>query len=609
MKKIIKSSFLMLGLLATASCTDFLDPYPYGRLSEEDFWKRQDAVQGLVGQCYDYMQRNYNYNNGYFLDGATDDAVVTSTTHAMTKLATGALMPATDPFKAFWTDDYKAIALVNRFLKDQRGFNTRFMVDEHHNDLVRHRLQGEAFALRAWFQWDLLQRYGGIGIKSGELLGFPIVTEPVDVLKDEINLTRNTYTECMKQIEDDCDSASVYLPLAHRDFLVKDPGDLVYAGGRYWGRMDGITTKAIRAQMYLTYASRLFNPGNDLSRWEKAAKYAKEIIDFKLEVDNVKNGFNPNNKVDWTDPNFSGIIFSSRYDNNSEVMERALYPGGFQGNGVLGATQDLVDAFPMKNGYPKEHPEGAKLYNPNEPYANRDLRFYSIIFYNNSKADRNNNASTPMYTFENWENKDDFGKDAAGNKATSRTNYHIKKYIYMGLNWGDTPSSSIKKMPHSRFYIRWAHMVLTFAEAANETGGPNHKIDGLSAKEAMKYLRTRKTYDNKDLYSTKDPYLDEVATLGKDEFRKFIQNERRIETCFEGMRFFDIRRWTTDGQIQNLNTPVYKATVQKQPDGTFLYDKEIVENRIYASPFLPLPYDDILRMDKLEQNKGWDNWQ
>ncbi|MBC5642784.1 RagB/SusD family nutrient uptake outer membrane protein [Parabacteroides sp. BX2] len=606
MKNIVKTSLFAVVVMMSTSCADFLDPYPYGRLSEEDFWERQDAVQGLVGQCYDYMQRNYNHNNGFFLDGATDDAVVTSSTHAMAKLATGALTPSKDPFEAYWIEDYKGIALVNKFLKDQHGFNTRFMVDAHFNDLVRYRLQGEAFGLRAWFQWDLLRRYGGIGIKSGELLGFPIITEPVNVFEDDVNLARDTYAACVKQIESDCDSAYAYLPIAHRDFLVENAGDLVYAGSRYWGRLDGITMTALKSQMYLTYASPLFNPENDMTRWEKAAIYAKQVIDFKLNVDNVKNGFNPVNRVDWTDPNFPGIVYGSRYDNNNDAMERALYPGGFQGNGALGATQDLVDAFPMKNGYPKDHPEGAKLYDPKNPYANRDPRFYSVIFYNNSKANRDNNETKPMYTFECWENQDALGKDAAGNKATSRTNYHIKKYIYMGLNWSD---ATVKKMPHSRFYIRWAHMVLNFAEAANEIGGPNHTIDGLSAKEAMKYLRTRKTYDGKELYTDDDPYLDEVATMGKDQFRKFIQNERRLETCFEGMRFYDLRRWSKDGSIEMLNQPVYKAKILKNAENTFDYDKDVVENRIYTSPYLPLPYDDILRMDKLEQNKGWDNWQ
>ena len=73
MRNIVKISFFAVAVMMSTSCADFLDPYPYGKLSEEDFWEHQDAVQGLVGQCYDYMQRNYNNNNGFYLDGATDE--------------------------------------------------------------------------------------------------------------------------------------------------------------------------------------------------------------------------------------------------------------------------------------------------------------------------------------------------------------------------------------------------------------------------------------------------------------------------------------------------------------------------------------------------------
>lgn len=599
--------YLATTLLALSSCADFLDPYPYGSFPEEDFWKNQSAVQGLVYQCYGYMKKDYNNNEGYFLDGATDDAVLTSTTEAMSKLATGALTISADPFKAFWTDDYKAIALVNKFLDNRNGFNARFRIDARQDSLVRYRLQGEAYALRAWFQWDLLRRYGGLGI-NGQMLGFPIVTTPVDVYKDELNWARNSYAECVKQIESDCDSAYAYLPIAHRDYLMEKPTDKGSAGSMYWGCLDGITTRAMKAMMYLTYASPLYNPEKDITRWEKAAKNAKEVIDFKLTVDNVKNGFDPAKAVTWTDPNFAGIVFSSRFNAANDAMERALYPGGFLGNGVLGASQELVDAFPMENGYPKEHPEGAKLYKENDPYANRDPRFYSIIFYNGATANRDNNATKPMYTFESWVTDENgvAGKDIAGKARTSRTNYHVKKYIHMGLNWSD---ASVKKANHSKFYIRWAHMILTFAEAANEVEGPNGNRFGLSAKAAMAYLRKRPTYDNAPLYAAKDPYLDEVAAQGKDAFREFIKNERRIETCFEGVRFYDLRRWSEADRLESLNKPVKRPVITKTGANTYRYTYEVVENRVYSTPYLPIPYDEILRMDKMVQNKGWEKWQ
>ncbi len=593
----IRKLIVLSGLLAGAlfSCTDYLEPYPNADVSGEDIWKYQDRVQGLIGECYDYMSRNYNDNEGSYLDCATDDAVATSSTNSIRRLAVGSLTFSLDPFETYWRRDYRGLYLVNLFLKDRRGFNTRYLIDARLDSLLRYRLQGEAFALRAWFQWDLLQKFGGKGT-NGEMLGFPLVLEPLDITR-EINLKRNTYDECVNQIIADCDSAYKYLPIAHRDFLVTNAADRTYAGGRFWGRFDGITTRAIKANVYLTWASPRFNPGNDVSRWDSAAVNAKKVIDFKLTVDRVTNGFNPVNQINWFNPNFPGIVFSSRYGTN-DAMERMFYPGGFQGNGTMGATQDLVDAFPMKNGYPITDTRSA--YDPSNPYLNRDPRFYSVIFYNTAAAKRNNTGAT-MYTFENWEGAKD-AADAAPNN--SRTNYHIKKFVFMGLNWSD---AAINRQPHSKFFIRWAHMCLAFAEAANHVVGPNNSARyGLSAKLAVKHLRSRKTSDGANGFIS-DPYLDEIAAAGESAFDEFIKNERRLETCFEGIRFYDLRRWSTS--VDELNIPVHKAGIVKKPDDTFSYDfNQVVEPRAFRSAYLPIPYNEILRMNALIQNEGWDGW-
>ena len=596
LKSIYIKNILSLALAAfvLTSCVDYLEPYPNGNRTTDDIWKYQDMVQGLVGQCYDVMPRNYNDNEGVYLDGATDDVVITSTTNALTRFALGSLPTSQDPFRTYWDRNYRSIYLVNLFLKDRRGYNTRFLVDPHLDSLVKNRLQGEAYALRAWFQWDLLQKFGGTA--NGQLLGFPIVLDPLDV-KTETNLKRNTYDECVRQIIADCDSAYKYLPIAHRDFLVKNVNDRAYAGGRYWGRMDGITTRAIKALVYLTWASPRFNPSNDVSRWDLAAQNAKEVIDFKMKTDAVTNGFNVKKAVNWFDPNFPGIIWASRYNNANDAMERMFYPGGFQGTGSVGATQDLVDAFPMKNGYPITDPRSK--YDPANPYADRDPRFYATIFHNNAKAVKINSEKT-MYTFENWQN----AKDAAGPAVNSRTNYHIKKMVFMGLNWSD---NSINRQPHSKFFIRWEHMLLTFAEAANQVEGPDGGKYGMSARDAMEYLRKKDNTDGGKGFD-KDPYFSEVAGKGKAAFNEFIKNERRIETCFEGLRFFDLRRWTTN--LADLNRPVRMANVTRNSDGSFQYDLDkVVEARSYTSPFLPIPYDEMLRMSNLVQNDGWEAWK
>ena len=179
----------------------------------------------------------------------------------------------------------------------------------------------------------------------------------------------------------------------------------------------------------------------------------------------------------------------------------------------------------------------------------------------------------------------------------------------MGLNWAD---ASIKRAPHSKFLIRWAHMVLTFAEAANHaTGDPAAPLYGLSAKDAIKYMRARKTYDGvTPSFNVTDPYLDEIAAAGEGEFDEFVKNERRIETCFEGMRFYDLRRWTTDANWESvINQPVHGAYIIETAPDTYTYDlNDEVEERKFPSPYNPIPFNEIMRMSNLIQNEGWPSW-
>jgi hypothetical protein len=609
-KKIILFGFI---LVLIASCENYLEPWPNGNYDSETIWQYQNLVQGLINRCYDNVgegsvagsMRNYNGNCGVFLDGVTDDAVITSPTHVMSRYALNTMTTSQDPFQTYWDIAYRSISQCNIFLKDRRGYNTRYMVKELYNKQVRDRLQGEAFALRAWFEWDLLRRFGGKGT-NGQMLGFPIVTDVVGV-NDVINYARNTYDDCVKQIIADCDSAMKYLPLAHRDFLYPAGTDLSYLGGKYWNRFDDIATLGIKANVYLTWASPRFNPGNVVARWDSAARNAQKIVNFKLTVDNIAsaNSFRPTDPVIFTNPNSPEIVFSTRYNTGNTAMERLFYPGGFQGNGEVGATQELVNSFGMANGRPITDPLSG--YNPADPYTGRDPRFYSVIFYNNALAKKLTGGAT-MYTFQNWNAGPTIGKDAAGTRSdNSRTNYHIKKFVYMNVNWAD---ATVLSAPHSRFLYRWAHFVLVFAEAANHvTKDPNTALYGLTPKAALKYLRVRKTYDNATGLSATDPYLDAQTT--EAAFDALVKNERRIETCFEGMRFYDLRRWTTDanwGAV--INQQVHGAYItQTVAPSTFTYDLNwLVEERKLPSPYNPIPYNEMMRMSNLIQNEGWPSW-
>ena len=85
-------------------------------------------------------------------------------------MATGVSSPSNDPFQTYWTRDYQGLYNTNLFLQNGNGRNLRYMLDARNNELLTDLLWGEAYALRAWFQWDLLQKFGGRGT-NGELLG------------------------------------------------------------------------------------------------------------------------------------------------------------------------------------------------------------------------------------------------------------------------------------------------------------------------------------------------------------------------------------------------------------------------------------------------------
>ena len=188
----------------------------------------------------------------------------------------------------------------------------------------------------------------------------------------------------------------------------------------------------------------------------------------------------------------------------------------------------------------------------------------------------------------------------ANNPYNSPTNYYVRKFLYSEWNKSDL---TVQTASRSVVLMRWTQMCLAFAEAANRVAGPLDATRfGYSARQALGFLRSRTTSDGKPgPGAVADPYLDACAAAGKQAFETLVRNERRIELCFEGERFFDLRRWSED--VSALNGTVRKAVV-----GEGTYGCEPVENRVFASRWLPIPATEMRRSPKLVQNEGWTAW-
>ena len=391
----MKRKIYLLVLSVTAgfmsACT-FLDPLPNGSYNDENFELYPELLRGFVDVVYNELLPETYLDNYYIpMSCATDDAIYSSPTAAWRIFSSGSAKMLSNPFDTKWRDNYRAINYLNMFLENDRGYNTRYMVAEDSDLALRNCLQGSAYGLRAWMYFDLLRVFGGKA-ENGELLGVPILTEPTDPkTADASTIERATFDECAEQILKDCDSAYKYLPRNNRDYPGDPQQSIQITGSARYKSLDQIAIDGLRAMVYIFWASPAYNPENDMSRYDKAARYAAAVIKHKLEVEStLTGGFDPTRGFSWHNVNRPEIIWSSEMRQSSN-LETSFYPQQFGGSALVAPTQDLVDAFPMANGYPIN--DKRSNYDPTHPYEGRDPRFYATIFYNGAQVRRLNNAS------------------------------------------------------------------------------------------------------------------------------------------------------------------------------------------------------------------------
>lgn len=577
--------------LAIASCS-FLDPLENGSYNEDNYQDYPKIIRGFVDKAYNLRPSSYNLAEFIGSEAAADNAVYRLQNNNTRLFSVGAGNINSNPFSTVWTRSYQAINYCNMFLENNIGLNTHYLLDPESDEALRISLQGDAYALRAWYHYDLLRVFGGKSA-SGELLGVPVMTAVSKIEDaDPSQVRRASFEATVKQILDDCDSAYAYLPLSNRDY----PGDKSYAtpvlGSVRYRCFDQVAIDGLRAMTWLLWASPAFNPEGDRTRYEQAALYASRVIRHKLEKES-QLGFDPYASFAWGDINSPEIVLPTNVGSSS--IEDVFYPQSFGGEATLAPTQELVDAFPMANGFPIT--DSRSGYDASKPYDGRDPRFYASIYYNGSQILRNTNSEV-MYTFDTSVG----GKDAPGMLVTSPTAYYIKKFTYKGFNPYDAnPVRGYRTV----FLMRWEQMCLIFAEASSKAYGPLATDCGLSARDALAYLRTRKTSDGTDgLGKGGDAYLDECA-LSADKFDALVKNEWRVVTCFEGTRYFNLRRWNSTGDLSDINVTVHGAEVYAS--GSFT-PKEI-ETRKFPSLWSPIPSVEIRKCANLQQNAGWDNWK
>ena len=225
---------------------------------------------------------------------------------------------------------------------------------------------------------------------------------------------------------------------------------------------------------------------------------------------------------------FSGI-FANNNENNPEILFSIKYTGngtkqGATNNtpfggylpGVAGTnggwaasaiTPELIDAFPMIDG---EEPANSPLYDPNNKWVNRGARF-DYTFYVANKSSVNGQP------FESW-------MVTAAGGSDYKTDYPLN--LNKGFMNEDNKIDWTNEDESDFIVLRYTDVLMMYAEAKTEL----NQIDG-TVYQILNMVRSRAG-------------IAEVPTgLSQEEMRETIRKERRVEFAFEGLRYFDMRRW------------------------------------------------------------------
>ena len=658
MKKIYIAFLISVLSLALSSCErSVLEPWPPDAARQaEDIWGNYYYTKGVLDRAYTGEGTCAHWSDVYgaTINGAlsmsplacaTDEAEHTVATANVQRFTNGNWNTTNTPTTYYgsrynghnarspWINAYLGMRRLHLFLDNVEH---SVLIDDPDDPTRAHDRtywRGQAFFLRAFFSFEILKRYGG----------YPISLH-VEEISEDLYRPRNTMEECVAQICADLDSAAAMLPALWDE--------------ENWHRANRMFAQALKSRVLLYYASPLYqgdfwtfglNKGEvgDVQRWIDAVDASREAInnnDFYnlMEVTNFNRPYSNEGTYGYqigltgnlenveqihTNGFYSGSSSGGTYF--SVYDERYNLPDGLDGcYGYCNPTQEMVDAFEVVTGTGSNRKAVPFDWNneahAKNPYANRDNRFYNSIIYNGMIWGESSSKATTIYTYEpvtigTVSYPAGKHRDRSRLNAT-KTGYYYRKYFSEAVY--SLKSGNYTRPSRSHFDTRFAELVLNYAEALNEAYGPDAPdpkgelreilgVEGINtARQAVNIIRSRVNM----------PAVDREKTSTQEGMREAIHHERRIELCFEGQRFYDLRRWKEAEEV--LGKPIHgiKITPTKfNNQGVpteYNYEVEKVEDRVWMQKYYwyPIPYAELVKYagkgpdgtNPIKQNPGWD---
>ena len=552
-----------------------------------------------------------------------------------------------------WGNYYKIIRKCNSILQNlDRPSMT---------NTDRLRIEGYTRFIRAYAYYNILVDYG-----PAILLGDEVVNTNESI--EYYDRPRATYDETMEYTCGEFEKAAQLLPIevSLLDFGRPSKGAalaliarlrLIHAsplfnGGpvanSYFGNWKRKTDN-------VHYVSQQYNE----TRWALAAAAAKRVMDlgqYRLYTV-VKDDKTPALPTGVTsDPNFYGdypngaggidplrsysdvfngeavseinreIIWGRKTGYLETTISQGSMPPSLGGWGRFCVTQKVVDAYLMNDGRTKEeasvngyysetgfttqprnfsgYPLNSGVYNM---YANREMRFYASIGFNEAVWQAQSSTSVNNYTAKYYyQDADGRGGVTASSPNYPITGYVIKKYNHPMDAFQGTGARHIKK---AYSIIRYAEILLSYAEALNNLTGSHTVQLGDQQYTVSRNLEEIKGAFNLVRYRAGLPGLSAVQVNSTTEVQKQIERERMVELLWENRRFYDVRRWgiyeeTEREPIRGMNPDgaTKETYYQRVIPGTSSFMTRVVHKKLV---FVPIPRAEMRRLPSLDQNPGY----
>lgn len=351
--KIFKYIIILFAIMAFISCSDYLDKQPEDQLTIEkvfnDKTRTEDWLAGIyasVPDPYFAMLKDIGYD-------ALGDDMAPSTGweqfgwNVIAK-QTGNWSPSSSWDSNYWDVLPKRIRSAYIFIEKVKPLPAQKVTEEDVENM-----KNEARFLIAYYYWLLVDAYGPVPFNEN------VLTADENLLQE-----RRPFDEMIAWINNELVEVSKLLPATYSD-------------GSKFGRATSIMALSVRARMLLFAASplvngnedytgfvnskgeQLFNTTYDQQKWVLAKNACKELIDAAhASGHSLYYEYNEDGSVDpflsyqnmmfkrFTDGN-TEILFA-RAESNHEEYDKHAQPRGTGGNGGLGITQSLVDAFLWK---------------------------------------------------------------------------------------------------------------------------------------------------------------------------------------------------------------------------------------------------------------------